>query len=396
MATITTASTQWASRPKDQRYLDVPSLQAAVEARKVVSREIERLPLHALGVGFDRDANNVFLKLPNMQMELSNWSFGQLCREAGAPADYMRRLPAQLSAANLQNGLRSADDSDTKVLFTNGNGYTAKAFNGTSYGRIWDADVVSALMDTVDLNRWTVPLDAYNGVNSLEATTLYASDRDIFLFLSDQTRPIEVDGQTYFRGFYTWNSEVGSATFGIAMFLYSYVCANRIIWGARDFEELRIRHTALAPGRFLAEAQPVLTAMSEASDKPVIATIRAAKQARLGTNTDEVTKALVARGFTRKETSTALALAAAGGTSGSSGDPTNVWDIVQGGTAAARSIQNADQRTAEERRWSSLLYSIKEVQPTLAVPVSTALATESSEPITLNGEFRELATAGVN
>jgi len=91
--------------------------------------------------------------------------------------------------------------------------------------------------------RWTGK--AYDGVNSKRATTLYASDCDVFIFLVNEARPIDVDGQTYFRGFYTWNSEVGKATFGRASFLYSYVCANRIIWGARDVEELRIRHTHL-------------------------------------------------------------------------------------------------------------------------------------------------------
>ena len=44
--------------------------------------------------------------------------------------------------------------------------------------------------------RWTVPLQAYGGQNSKLATTLYASDRDVFVFLVDEQRPIDVDGQT--------------------------------------------------------------------------------------------------------------------------------------------------------------------------------------------------------
>lgn len=355
MTQIYTASNQWASRPRDQRYLDLPSLQTAVEARRTVSREIERMPLHSLGVGFDRDTDNVYVNTPSgMRMELSNWSFGQLCREASAPSDYMRKLPAQLAAVNLQHGLRASENTDTKVLFTNGSGYTAKAFNGPTYGRIWDADVVSALINTIDLSRWSVPLEAYNGVNSIEATTLYASDRDIFLFLTDQTRPIEVDGNVYFRGFFTWNSEVGSATFGISTFLFSRVCQNRIIWGARDVEELRIRHTSLAPGRFLEEAQPVLMALSEASDKPVIAAIRAAKAEQVAPTADAAEKWLQQRGFNKKESTAAVALSLAGGETGADGD-LSVWSLVNAGTYAAQGLQNADARTSEERRWSSLL-----------------------------------------
>ncbi|MGI9145754.1 MAG: hypothetical protein ACR2IK_04260 [Chloroflexota bacterium] len=48
-------------------------------------------------------------------------------------------------------------------------------------------------------------------------------------------------------------------------------------------------------------------------------------------------------------------MAARGGDTGSSGDPTNLWDVVQGGTAAARAIGHADSRLDVERRWSDLL-----------------------------------------
>jgi len=71
--------------------------------------------------------------------------------------------------------------------------------------------------------RWKVPgvLDWSTGIYnprvdiSKDTTTLYASDRDVFLFLVDDLNPIEAgrlrDGSPdlYFRGFYCWNSEVG-------------------------------------------------------------------------------------------------------------------------------------------------------------------------------------------
>jgi len=173
--------------------------------------------------------------------------------------------------------------------------------------------------------------------------------------LSTKARPIDVDGQTYFRGFYTWNSEVGKATFGLATFLYSYVCANRIIWGARDVEELRIRHTHPAPDRF---GEQALVAMSEASPQPIVEAIQKAKTTRVGKTVAEVEAWLAKKGFGRVETKLAVELAARGGDTGSSGDPTNVWDLVQGGTAAARAIGHTDSRLEAERRWSSLLREI--------------------------------------
>jgi hypothetical protein len=76
--------------------------------------------------------------------------------------------------------------------------------------------------------RWKVPgvLDWSTGIYNprvdvtRDTTTLYASDRDVFLFLVDDLNPIEAgrlpDGSPdlYFRGFYCWNSEVGAKTLG--------------------------------------------------------------------------------------------------------------------------------------------------------------------------------------
>ena len=91
-----------------------------------------------------------------------------------------------------------------------------------------------------------------------DTTTLYASDRDVFLFLVDDTHPIEAgrlpDGSPdlYFRGFYCWNSEVGSKTLGIASFYLRAVCMNRNLWGVENFEEITIRHSKFAGAAFCA------------------------------------------------------------------------------------------------------------------------------------------------
>ncbi len=60
----------------------------------------------------------------------------------------------------------------------------------------------------------------------------------------------------YFRGFYCWNSEVGSKTLGIASFYLRAVCMNRNLWGVENFEEITIRHSKFAAQRFAHEAAP--------------------------------------------------------------------------------------------------------------------------------------------
>ena len=89
-----------------------------------------------------------------------------------------------------------------------------------------------------------------------ETTTLYASERDVFMFLVDYFNPIEAgllpDGSPdlYFRGFYRWNSEVGAKTLCIASFYLRAVCRNRNLWGVEDFQEITIRHSKHAASRF--------------------------------------------------------------------------------------------------------------------------------------------------
>ncbi|AOW49721.1 hypothetical protein A4R89_10165 [Acetobacter ascendens] len=90
-----------------------------------------------------------------------------------------------------------------------------------------------------------------------ETTMLYASDRDAFLLLVDDTHPIEAgrlpngDSDLYFRGFYAWNSEVGSKSVGIASFYLRGVCQNRILWGVENFEQITIQHSKFAASRFM-------------------------------------------------------------------------------------------------------------------------------------------------
>ena len=72
---------------------------------------------------------------------------------------------------------------------------------------------------------WRVPGEFGKRVTvDRENTTLYASDRDMFVFLADEDRRIEVAGRSLARGFFVWNSEVGDKTLGAGFFLFDYVC----------------------------------------------------------------------------------------------------------------------------------------------------------------------------
>jgi hypothetical protein len=357
MNNLFSASEQWYKRPMDQRYESLDALKAAVDNRYqeswTLATDVKDLRASAqdnkvMVEAYDVTAGN------NRMLEPTNWAFGQLSQYAQAPASYLRKLPAGLAAINIQWGIEHAPIRDRSLILGQTNSHNAlRSMTSTSYGRIWDIDVVKAVERVNTDGRWQIPSASYATMNPKRATTLYASDRDVFIFLVDPENAIEVNGDTMFRGFYTWNSEVGSAVFGLTTFLYRYVCDNRIIWGATDVQELRIRHTGGAPERFAYEGAKYLRRYAEESTGNLVESIKKAQAYEL----PEAEKAdkgwdawLQARGFTATQSKSAVTTAIA-----EEGEARSLWDIINGITASARQIQHTDERVKLETQAGKLM-----------------------------------------
>lgn len=145
--TITAASRQWAARPADERFTSLDAMQAKLDhsrewsaARVVSTRALEVRPLA-------EDPRGLVVCGPSgAPVAPTNWAFGQLAQRAGAPAAYMRNLPAPLAADCLNYGLRSRPIAETGVLlYKNGGPAELRAVTGPNYGRVWNADIVRAL-----------------------------------------------------------------------------------------------------------------------------------------------------------------------------------------------------------------------------------------------------------
>ncbi len=310
-------SSEWFSRPADEPYLSLSELFAAVHGRTERSRT-RTVDSAAIRVEARRDdSDKLALLLPGSDAPIAptHWSFGQLASLVGAPATYLRQLPASLAGINLQYGLSSHRAEQVKTLEIDDGRVELRAVTGPDYGRIFDYELVSAVQriagnGTGD-TRWKVPgvLDWSTGIYNpnvdvtQDTTTLYASDRDVFLFLVDDLNPIEAgrlpDGSPdlFFRGFYCWNSEVGAKTLGIASFYLRAVCQNRNLWGVDDFEEITIRHSKYAAARFAHEAAPALTRFVNSSPMPFINGVTAARERIVARNDDERAEFLRKRGF---------------------------------------------------------------------------------------------------
>jgi len=247
---------------------------------------------------------------------------------------------------------------DVGILLTeDGHVSELRAVNGPNYGRVWDADIVDLLVDRFGdgiSGQWRVPGEFGQRVTvTRDNTTLFASDRDMFVFLADEENRIELPGRragrsgSFARGFFVWNSEVGKTTLGAGFFLFDYVCCNRIIWGADQYTEVRIRHTKGAPDRWLDEVTPVLREYSQASAKPVVQAIEDARNKHVEADLDQ----FLANRFGKRMVAPIKAIH-----EHEEGRPIETfWDITVAATAHARSIRNTDARLELERTAGELL-----------------------------------------
>jgi hypothetical protein len=364
-------SSEWFSRPDDERYLSLSELYGAVRSRadRATARTVES---RAVRVEASRDnAERLALIVPGRDAPVAptHWSFGQLCSLVGAPSGYLRDLPAPLAGINLQHGLLTHRGELVKTLEAEDGRVELRAVTGPDYGRIWDHELVSAVMkiagDGTGDTRWKVP-GVLNWATmhhnpfvdiTKDTTTLYASDRDVFLFLVDDTHPIEAgrlpngDPDLYFRGFYCWNSEVGSKTLGIASFYLRAVCMNRNLWGVEDFQEINIRHSKFAAQRFAHEAAPALTNFANSSPAPFIAGVRAAREQIVARKDEDRETFLRKLGFGKAETAKVIASVL----HEEGHPPVSVFDFVQGITALARSKPHQDARLELEGKAKVLL-----------------------------------------
>ena len=364
-------SSEWFARPDDERFLSLDDLFGSVKGRAERSRT-RTVESAAIRVDAQRDdPEKLGLVLPGADEPIAptHWSFGQLASIVGAPAAYLRQLPAPLAGINLQFGLTNHRAEQIKTMEVANGRTELRAVTGPDYGRIYDHELVSAVQriagnGTGD-TRWKVPgvLDWSTGIYNprvdvtRQTTTLYASDRDVFLFLVDDLNPIEAgrlpDGSPdlYFRGSYCWNSEVGAKTLGIASFYLRAVCQNRNLWGVEDFQEITIRHSKYAASRFAHEAAPALSRFAESSPAPFIDGIRAAREKIVARSDDDRQDFLRKRGFSKAETARIVetVLAEEGR------PPESVFDFVQGITAVARSKPQQDARLQLEGKARVLL-----------------------------------------
>ena len=409
MTTLTQASAQWASRPADQRFTSLTALHDHAlairrqSASKVVSsRALECRP----ALDNPRGGIEVF-GANGVGYAPTHHAFAQLAARANAPAAYLRTLPAPIACDALNYGYKfgrqaedvgvliqraplanahvstdamaaptrpglmgDAQDADVSAMLRQpiadakatpaapvGSVNTMRAVTGPRYGRVWNHEITRQLTDRFGdgvSGDWRVPGEFGKAVDvTRENTTLYASDRDMFVFLADEVNRVRIadrrngEAGSLARGFFVWNSEVGDKSLGVAMFLFDYACKNRIVWGARGFKEIKLRHTVSAPDRWLEEVAPVLNAYHDMAADPIENALRAAQAKRI----DDLDAFLASRNMAANMASKMSAAHML-----EEGRPIEtLWDATTALTAHAKTVAYQDERVALERMAGSFI-----------------------------------------
>lgn len=359
MAQLMQAHNQWASRPDDERFLSLWDMQSHFQqvreksrGKVISSRQIEVLPsLDNRGLLLAGPTGNHFAP--------THWAFGQLANLAEAPAGYLRTLPSPMAADCLNYGLQYKRDVEDVgiLLYQDNDERICRAVTGPNYGRIWNSEILRGVVnrfgDGVNSDFRVPGIFGQRVEVTKENTTLYASDHDMWIFLADEEHRIEVPNRrngesgSMARGFFLWNSEVGSNTFGLATFLFDYVCGNRIVWGAEEFQEFKMKHTAGAPDRFIEKAEPALLEYANSSTRGITQAIEDAKIKRITNGVDE----FLQKRFTKKLAEKIKLVHME-----EEGRPIEtLWDATTAVTAYAKQIPHQDERVKLEREGGKIM-----------------------------------------
>lgn len=367
--TMTAAAREYANRPKDERF---PTVAALVEnAQQQREHSIEKTINAKDLTAIDVDGELALQGPKGNPARFTHWSFGQLARSIGAPAAYLRDLPAGLAAQCVNYGLQNTPPaSDFNLLLQAPNGRphpTVRACTSETYGRVWDAELYGAVQRQIMQHdhRWQTP-PTWSG----EPAGAYRGDRDSFLILvnggsivqdpslrntvysrptpagnqanqANQANEDNIDPSGMYRGLLVRNSEVGAASIVIEQILFRYVCGNHMLWGAVTNKSFNRRHVGAKTLRdTLREISSIAfhwTNNSAARDEQII---RSLIDHEIAHTKDAVVDELRKIGFSKADAIAAYEKAEMT----ESASPRSYWGLAQGATRISQESGYQDDR----------------------------------------------------
>ena len=111
-------SSEWFNRPDDERYLSLDDLWASVKGRSERSRSrvVQTADIRVEAARDNPERLHLMLPKAHEPVAPTHWAFGQLASIVGAPASYLRQLPAPLAGMTGAGRLVSLLDTTISLM----------------------------------------------------------------------------------------------------------------------------------------------------------------------------------------------------------------------------------------------------------------------------------------
>ena len=389
---------QWATRPDDERFWTVEEARKAawLYAQTAKEQKIEYAQLEVTPVAGQQLA--LMSRRTGALAVMTNWAFGQLSGMVGAPAGYLRKLPEELAASCLNEGLyqRTLDGAEAAegVLLTHNGGdrpRIARAITSDRYTRVWNWEVLQHGVEPLMAKGWKVPpgrptstpgnLQAALAADKVRYATerdviksahpslgvrvgdligpsgVYVSDHDCFVFLVQDSRSFDFQGKKLTRFMLVLNSEVGASSLTVVTGLLEEVCGNHILWGVAEesLRAARFRHIGEGPlDKFREQVQVTLHALERTKDSDTLQQLEKSATMSWGL-TNQAALEAVFKALSGEAPKKQLAAAQEASEQLFDTDPRTSWGIVQGLSWVSQQQPHQDVRHKLDRAAARLL-----------------------------------------
>ncbi len=346
------AHKEYRTRAADERYSTLKELHEVTSARREASVASTVSP-NALRFSVSDD--NVVLQGGQSLAIPTHWALTQLCDSnmLDVPAPFIRRIPGELAAENLNWAAQHAPREAMSMVWANGSmPGIVRCFTSPGYGRVWDNDFVNIIRTLTqdETNGWHRP-PAYT--DDKYPSGYYASDRNVFMFCVNEDKQID-NGKNggMNRGFFAWNSEVRQLSWGLSAFLYERVCGNHLVWGAETLFQVRGIHMGKEiNSRVVRELTTTLTKYLDAAPQEQII-INAAREKQVAAKRDEAVTWLRQKTFGWNDSQATRIVEKA---EENGDDPTKLYSLVYAATQVSQERGYTDERTNMDRKAGRML-----------------------------------------
>jgi len=345
MQNLTRAHDELFTRHPDERFGSLAELWEHCDRTKRWST-VSWVPPDEFSV--EPAVDGLFMAVRGTPMNLTDWSFTQLCSLAEVSKDTVNRLSGK-TATDVFAETWPRGAKPFQILTAQG---TVQSIHRASYTRLFNVELLTTIREfAVDFQPPQQALtESTADGDTPPATGLYCGEQDMFCFLIDPTGWVEIDGEAFAPGFFVWNSEVGRRSVGIQTFWFQAICQNHIVWDAVDVTEYTRKHTTNVH-EALSNIQHMLARLVEMRDQrrdTFAKVIKKAMGTDLGTDAEDVMKVLRNHGIQKSVAQEALKIAQQQG-------KFTIFSLVDALTRLAREQKNAGDRTEADAKASTLL-----------------------------------------